>query len=618
MDINEISGFLKKFKSNSMARILGNTNLRFFQADKNEMHLPYRSNLREKKFKKVYPFNIITDMIPEVAFKENKYCDWKFGFKLKINNSYKTFFAETQEEQAKWIKFFKEVLWHEPLKDNKNENSIKDISQNITLNNTFVKQSFIKDDSLIESKKDYEYNKKKLEEIKKKLKNQNMNTIYKIEDETLQIGFVQNESNKYNEKKNNPCENIKNISVKNIKNLDNSENVIDASQEKSLNFNDDHRIGKDLIYKNIPKEGLFKNLKQKYCFSNSNMVRNSLIANNNIPLDKLTKEEDENLSQEKIKLKQQKERSKNYTDKLRSLSLFNINQIKATTHKLFENKILSQVPKQIENKEVAQENQKMPINIEQSKLKQETEEINFKEINYKEISIIREVISEKEIQRDNPRNDIINHPIKLKEISEILKDVNISESKQKLVSEKFSEHKMELQNKKEHLNNSIIFDEKNIYCSNLPSTLEDKSDQESHLKNDINENREIERCNFIQEIEDFREIKAYRENNEINDNKCIKEILEVERNDDYQEINSNSDNNKIRLSNEQIQVNKNYRRGNYNYNELNNQNKNIYEIFESKTDNDIRELKISNENKESKGKSDFEKIKVNYENKSNK
>jgi len=106
----EISGFLKKLKSSGIGKLLGNTNQRFFQANIISGLFGYRSDLRVKQFKKSYPMNSITGIIDNITPEELSLCDWKFGFKMKINDVIITFYAENLTEKLKWVNFFRDFL----------------------------------------------------------------------------------------------------------------------------------------------------------------------------------------------------------------------------------------------------------------------------------------------------------------------------------------------------------------------------------------------------------------------------------------------------------------------------------------------------------------------------
>ncbi len=107
---DEMSGFLRKLKSGGFSKILGNTNLRFFQVNTTSNQFGYRSDLRVKQFKKVVPLNSITEIIDNITQEEKNLCNWKFGFKLRIENRLTTFYAQSESEKLKWVNFFQIFL----------------------------------------------------------------------------------------------------------------------------------------------------------------------------------------------------------------------------------------------------------------------------------------------------------------------------------------------------------------------------------------------------------------------------------------------------------------------------------------------------------------------------
>jgi len=267
----EISGFLEKLKSSGFSKLLGNTNYRFFQANKSSNQFGYRSDLRKKQFKKVYPLKSITEVIDNITPEERKLCKWKYGFKLKINNKITTFFAENASEKQKWVNFFQiclglksptktksvmnEVIINKGNSQNKKKkindfnNNTRSISQNVPNN---INETY----NLSENKKESIYLREENIQTKNKIsKIKNINDSIVLDDDIIKNDdYKEYNNNNYNENFNkvNPKNNFKNYTEDQI-------NLYSKKESHKFDFNFKAELPEFEDYEKVEKSKKSKN-----------------------------------------------------------------------------------------------------------------------------------------------------------------------------------------------------------------------------------------------------------------------------------------------------------------------------------------------------------------------
>ena len=110
MNNEAVSGYLKKLKSSSLARVFGGTNLRWFEYDPELRKFGYKEYPKDKEFIGYFMIKEIDDYNENLTEEEKSCCEWIYGFKVHSSKRTYILFSQTENERIKWKTLFNTML----------------------------------------------------------------------------------------------------------------------------------------------------------------------------------------------------------------------------------------------------------------------------------------------------------------------------------------------------------------------------------------------------------------------------------------------------------------------------------------------------------------------------
>jgi len=101
-----------KLKSNTMMKVFGNTNLRWFEINNKLKIFGYKDKKDDINFKLAHKFKDIKKVIEGIDEAQKNCCEWKYGFSIEFEDRdmAATYFCETKEIMTNWLTSFKQIL----------------------------------------------------------------------------------------------------------------------------------------------------------------------------------------------------------------------------------------------------------------------------------------------------------------------------------------------------------------------------------------------------------------------------------------------------------------------------------------------------------------------------
>jgi len=109
-NVNEYQSYMYKLKSNTMMKVFGNTNLRWFEINNKLKIFGYKKD--DINFKLAHKFKDIKKVIEGIDEAQKNCCEWKYGFSIEFEDRdmAATYFCETKEIMTNWLTSFKQIL----------------------------------------------------------------------------------------------------------------------------------------------------------------------------------------------------------------------------------------------------------------------------------------------------------------------------------------------------------------------------------------------------------------------------------------------------------------------------------------------------------------------------
>jgi len=107
--LGETKGYVRIKKSSSIAKVFGNTDLRFLEIDFNKKVFGFRDG-PGIEFITVYKFSDLIDFSGQTTKYDRKFCIWEHNFELKLLEFSLIIFCATEKEHAKWEELFQKII----------------------------------------------------------------------------------------------------------------------------------------------------------------------------------------------------------------------------------------------------------------------------------------------------------------------------------------------------------------------------------------------------------------------------------------------------------------------------------------------------------------------------